>query len=81
MFDKLNSSVPVDLPAGKDRFVYTILGALFGHLGVHNLWAGGEFAEKGKAQLIVGLVGMLCCCSLPNIYTWFTSVKDVATVK
>lgn len=41
----------------------------------------GDIAKKGKAQLIVGLVGGLCCCFPLWIVNLITAIKDVATVK
>ena len=81
MLEKLKADVPETLPEGKDRFVYTLLAFLLGSYGVHKLWAGGAYAEKGKMQLIVGLVGSLCLCGLPNLYTMYTAIKDASVVK
>lgn len=66
----------VKLPEGKSATTYTVLAILLGAYGVHNLWAGNE--EKGKAQLICGLIG--CCCIFPAWISWATAIMDVITI-
>lgn len=83
LIDDLKASVPETLPEGKSRMTYTVLAFFLGSFGVHNFWAGGEFAKKAKAQLIVGLLINMCCClcGIPAILSFISALKDVATVK
>lgn len=83
LIDDIKVPVPETLPEGKSRVTYTFLAIFFGAYGIHNYWAGGEFAKKGKAQLIMGLLVNLCCCLLgiPGLLSWISAVKDAATVK
>ena len=83
LLDDLKKPVPTTLPEGKDRTVYLILAIFLGAWGIHNFWAGGEFAEKGKSQLIVGL-GVNCCCCLlgiPGLLSWISAIKDATSIK
>lgn len=77
LIDDLKSK-DVKLPADKSFTTYAVLAILFGAYGVHNFWAGNE--EKAKAQLITGVVGLLCCCILPLV-SYVTAIMDVITVK
>jgi len=83
LIDDLKVAVPETLPEGKSRVTYTFLACLLGAYGVHNYWAGGEFAKKGKSQLVMGVLVNLCCCFLfiPGILSWISAIKDAATVK
>lgn len=75
IIDDLKSEV--SLPAGKDKTMYIVLAIFLGGIGVHNLWAGNN--DKGMAQLIVGLVGSICCGIGPLI-SWITAIMDVMKV-
>ena len=66
----------VKLPSDKSATTYVLLAAFLGWIGVHNLWAGN--AEKGKAELICGLV-LTCCCGL-GIVTQIIALLDVANL-
>lgn len=76
-------SKPV-LPEGKDKVVYLVLAIFLGSFGVHNLWAGGECAEKGKAELILGIVGILggwyITCGLLSLVSLALWIMDVIAV-
>jgi len=82
LLDDLKKPVPENLPSGKSRLTYTFLACLLGAYGVHNYWAGGEFAKKGKLQLMFGLCNLCCCClAIPGILSWISAIRDAATVK
>jgi len=78
LIDDLKSN-DVKLPAGKSFTTYAVLAILLGGLGIHNFWAGNQ--DKAKAQLIVGVVGIFCCCGLGATISWITAIMDVVTVK
>lgn len=78
LIDDLKSN-DVKLPAGKSFTTYAVLAILLGGFGIHNFWA--ENQDKAKAQLIVGVVGLFCCCGLGSTISWITAILDVLTVK
>lgn len=66
------------LPADKSATTYVLLAILLGGFGVHNLWAGNS--ERGKLELIVGLVGAACCCFIPTLVVQVMAWLDIAHV-
>lgn len=78
LIDDLKSN-DVKLPADKNFTTYAVLAILLGGFGVHNFWAGNQ--DKAKAQLIVGVVGLFCCCGLGPTISLITAIMDVITVK
>ena len=66
------------LPADKSATAYVLLALFLGGFGIHNLWAGNS--ERGKLELIIGLVGALCCCFVPTLVVQVMAWLDIAHV-
>lgn len=83
LLDDLKVPVPEKLPEGKDLTTYKVLAVLLGAWGIHNYYAGGEFAVKAKSQLIVGLGVNACCClcGIPSLISWISAIQDMCRVK
>lgn len=82
LLDDIKTPVPTTLPEGKNPTTYLILAIFLGTYGIHNFWAGGEFAEKGKAQLKLGLCSICCCLlGIPGLLSWISAIKDATSIK
>lgn len=72
------ANTQLTLPADKSATTYVLLAILLGGFGVHNLWAGN--ASRGKMELIIGLIGALCCCGIPTFVMQVFAWLDIAHV-
>ena len=68
----------IKLPEDKKAITYVILAIFLGNFGIHNFYAANK--EKAKAQLIMGIVGLVCCCFPLTIISLVTAWIDIATL-
>jgi TM2 domain-containing membrane protein YozV len=71
----MSDTPPAIASAPKSRTVYVVLAILFGHLGIHNFFAGDK-----KAGLIKLLVSLLTC-GIGGIPMWIWAIIDAVNVK
>jgi TM2 domain-containing membrane protein YozV len=58
----------------KDRVAYVLLAVFFGHLGIHNFFAG--YNSRAITQLLICLL----TCGIGGIGTWVWAIIEACTV-
>ncbi len=61
----------------KSRMLAGILAIFLGYVGIHNFYLG--YNDKGLKQLLIGLVGSLCC-GIGLIVSWIWAIIDAINI-
>ena len=71
----LYATPQVNHGTAKDRVAYVLLAVFFGHLGIHNFFAG--YNSRAVTQLLICLL----TCGIGGIGTWVWAIIEACTVE